>query len=114
MSQSIRWVVRGVRGRVRVRFNWEIITLRSVVHVTAGEVSFGSSQIQAAPPFQNFSYILGEADIWVSNISPHRNDYNPNRPAGVSFILHVDWPDPLDVAITMTVEDRLPIEIQGY
>ena len=114
MSQSVRWVVRNVQGRVRADFTWNIIDVRSVVHISAGQVNYGASQIQTSPPYQNFSYVLGDADVWVSNISPHRNSYNPNKPAGVSFILHVNWPSPLDVAIDITVEDRLPVEIQGY
>jgi hypothetical protein len=72
MSQSIRWVVRGVRGRVRANFNWPGgITNRSVVHVTAGEVRFGNTVRQPTPPFQDFYYVLGDADIWVTNIAPH-------------------------------------------
>lgn len=114
MSQSVRWVIRNVRGRVRADFTWPIIRARSIVHISAGQVIYGSGEIQPTPPFQNFGYVLGDADIWVTNISPHRSDYNPNRPPGVGFILHVNWPSPLDVAVTITVEDQLPIEIQGY
>jgi hypothetical protein len=113
MAQSIRYLIRGVRGRVRANFNWPIITARSVVHVTAGQVGFGTTQVHPTPPTQNFFYILGDADVWVSNISPHKNEFS-GQPGGVSFILHVAWPDPLDVAVTITVEDNLPVEIQGY
>jgi hypothetical protein len=114
MAQSVRWVIRGVQGRVRANFNWPgVITARSVVHVTAGEVQFGTTQVQQIPPVQNFHYVLGDADVWVSNISPHRNEFTTD-PGGVSFILHVGWPSPLDVAVTITVEDNLPVEIQGY
>jgi hypothetical protein len=114
MSQSIRWVLRGVQGRVRANFNWPgVISARSVVHVTAGEVQPGTTQAQPTPPLQNFFYVLGDADVWVSNISPHRNEFTSD-PGGVRFILHVNWPSPLDVAVTITVEDRLPFEIQGY
>ena len=37
----------------------------------------GASQIQTSPPYQNFSYVLGDADVWVSNISPHRSLLQP-------------------------------------
>jgi hypothetical protein len=115
MSRSVRWVVRGVHGRVPANFNWPgVITARSVVHVTAGEVGFGTTQARPTPPFQNFFYILGDADIWVTNISPHLNEFRSDDPGGVRFILHVNWGAPLDGAVTITVEDELPLEIQGY
>ena len=115
MSNSIRWVVRGVQGRVRANFSWPgVITNTSVVQVTAGEVKFGGTTRDPSPPFQDFYYVLGDADIWISNISPHHNTFRNDDPGGVRFILHVDWDSPLDVAITITVENNLPVEIQGY
>jgi hypothetical protein len=115
MANSIRYILRGVQGRVRANFNWPgVITARSVVHVIAGEVHFGTTQVQQIPPLQNFYYTLGAAPIWVTNISPHRNEFSGTDPGGVSFLLHVDWGGPLDVAVTITVEDSLPVEIQGY
>ncbi|WP_295644035.1 hypothetical protein [uncultured Methylibium sp.] len=113
MSNSVRWVIRGIRGRVPANFNWGIISARSIVHVSAAEVRFGTTQVNPQPPLQNFFYNLGAADIWVSNISPHRNEFS-GQPGGVSFIVHVGWNSPLDVAVTITVEDALPVEIQGY
>jgi hypothetical protein len=50
----------------------------------------------------------------VSNVSPHKNDFNPQDPGGVEFLLHVDSDSPIDVAVTITVEDNIPIDIQGY
>jgi hypothetical protein len=115
MSKSIRYVIRGVHGRVRANFNWPgVITNQSVVHITAGEVNFGNTRRDFEPPGQDFYYILGDADIWVSNVSPHFNTFRNDDPGGVRFILHVNWFAPLDVAVTITVEDKLPIEIQGY
>lgn len=113
MSQSVRWVIRGVHGRVRCTFTWPIISARSVVHVTAGEVRFGTTQLRPTPPAQDFHYIVGDADVWVSNISPRKNEFRGDE-GSVQFILHVNWGSPLDVAATITVEDDLPIEIQGY
>jgi hypothetical protein len=83
------------------------------VHVTAGEVAPGTTQSQPTPPIQNFFYVLGEANIWVTNISPFRNEFT-GQTGGVRFILHVDWATPLNVAATITVEDNLPVEIQGF
>ncbi|MFL6591136.1 MAG: hypothetical protein ACJ8GK_00295 [Luteimonas sp.] len=115
MSQTIRWVVRGVNGRVPCDFSWPgVITNRSTVHVTAGEVKPGGTLRLPTPPYQDFYYVLGDADVWISNISPHLNTFRGDDPGGVRFILHVNWDSPLDVAITITVEDALPVEIQGY
>lgn len=116
MSNSIRYVIRRVRGRIRCNFNWPgVITSRSVVNVTAGEVRYGTPLRSInTTPFQDFHYVLGDADIWVSNISPHLNEFRNDDPGGVSFILHVNWGSPLDVAVTVTVENNLPVEIQGY
>lgn len=114
MARSIRFVRRGIQGRVRQNFNWPgVITARSVVHVSAAEVKFGTTQAQQVPPIQNFHYHLGAANVWVSNIGPHRNEFGDD-PGGVEFHINVDWPAPLDVAVTITVEDELPVEIQGF
>jgi hypothetical protein len=56
---------------------------------------------------------LGDANVWVSNVSPHFNQHFSGEPGGVEFILNVDWPSPLDVGITITVEDQTPTEIQN-
>ena len=106
MSKSIRWVLRGVQGRVLANFSWPgVITNQSVVHITAGEVAPGGTVGGPSwrPPGQDFFYIVGDADIWVSNISPHLNTFRAGDVAGVRFILHVDWGSPLDVAVTITV-----------
>ena len=114
MAESIRFVRRGVHGRVRHNHNWPgVISARSVVHITAGEVGVGTTQLLQNPPVQDFFYHLGEAIVWVSNISPHKNEFRGDL-GGVEFFLHVDWDAPIDVAITITVEDDLPVEIQGY
>jgi hypothetical protein len=100
---------------VRCNYNWPgVITARSVVHITAAEVGFGTTQARPVAPSQDFHYHLGEASVWVSNVSPHKNDFNADDPGGVEFHLHVDWDSPLDIGVTITVEDNLPDEIQGY
>lgn len=114
MARSIRFIRRGVQGRVRQNFNWPgVITARSVVHVTAAEIGVGTTQMRPDPPVQNFHYHLGEASVWVSNIGPHRNEFRGD-PGGVEFHIHVDWHAPLDIAITITLEDEPPVEIQGF
>jgi hypothetical protein len=98
MAQSIRVFYGreiGLRGRCRMNFNWPPINALSVVNITAGEANdFGSANLFGG---QQFTYNLGDANVWVSNISPHQG--------GVEFILNVDWPHPLNIAVTLTVED---------
>jgi hypothetical protein len=111
MAKSFRHVIRGAHGRVRANFNvgW-IKSRQAVVQVTAGEISFNTDPSEVQGPnglvVQDFMYILGDADVWVSNVCPHFNDHFPGEEGGVEYILHVDWPDPLDVAVTITVEDE--------
>ncbi|HVQ49431.1 MAG TPA: hypothetical protein VMS92_05220, partial [Mycobacterium sp.] len=47
---------------------------------------------------------VGDASIYVTNIGPH--DPEPG-PGGVEFYLHVDWPFPLHVQVTITVLDEI-------
>ncbi|OHR69535.1 hypothetical protein HMPREF3291_00445 [Bacillus sp. HMSC76G11] len=115
MARSIRFVRRGItQGKWRQNFNWPgVITAKSVVHVTVGEVKFGTTQNIQTEPRQNFHYILEEAAVWITNIGPHKNEFT-NDPGGVEFFIHSSFRGPIDVAITISVEDNLPVEIQGY
>jgi len=114
MARSIRYLVRNTHGTTRQNFNWPgVITARSVVHVTAAEVGVGTTQAHPTPPVQDFFYNLGAAPVWVSNIGPHKNELTTD-PGGVEYLLHVEWNSPLNVAVTITVEDALPVEIQGF
>ena len=116
MSQSIRFLLRGVRGRHRQNFNWPgvIRSRQSVVHITAGEATLGSPSEVLGPNGslieQDWVYHLGDANVWVSNISPHDD---AGGGGGVEFIVNVDFSAPLDVGVTITVEDRTPVEIQN-
>ena len=103
MSRSSRIVYRGVHGVVRANFFWPgVINAFSAVQITAGEVNVGATE--PPPPGakgQNFFYILGAANVWVSNVCPHENP-SAGQVGGVEFLLHVDWNSPLDVAVTIT------------
>jgi hypothetical protein len=118
MAQSTRFVVHGARGRIPMNHNWPavIISRESVVHITAAEVIPAGAVIP--PPgtliTQNFIYHIGEANVWVSNISPHNNDHFTGEPGGVEFVLHVDFRSPISVGITITVEDQPPVAIQPF
>ena len=118
MATSYRHVLRGVHGRVRANFNLPgvIRSSQAVVHITAGEIVFTDRPSVVIGPngqtvTQNFRYNLGDADIWVTNISPHFNDHFEGEQGGVEYILHVNWDSPLDVAVTFTVEDTTPAGI---
>jgi|SRR5262245_13134708 len=120
MSKSVRFVLRGVKGRVRQNFNLPgiIKSAQAVVHITAGEVTLSGQHSLVVGPggaevAQDFVYHLGDADIWVSNICPHFNSHFPGEPGGVEFILHVNWSSPLNVGVTITVENETPVSIHN-
>jgi hypothetical protein len=114
MSTSVRFVRRGVQGTVRQNFNMPNIikSAQAVVHMSAGEISQGP-RTQVGNIAQDFIYNLGSAPVWVSNVSPHFNSHFGGEVGGVEFLLHVDHNRPIDVAITITVEDNTPVEIQN-
>src|SRR5215470_11217417 len=95
MSRSIRIVYRNQQGRLRKNFNWDAITKRSAVIITAAEWRAGSDPID-----ETGRPNLGEANIYVTNIGPHDPE---GGTGGVEFHLHVDWGSPLDVIVTITV-----------
>jgi hypothetical protein len=116
MGQSVRYVIHGVHGRVPQNFNWPAIkSNQAVVHITAGEVVPGGTSDGGGPgglTRQNFMYHIGNANVWISNVSPHFNDHFNGEPGGVEFVLNVDFPSPINVAVTIAVEDRTPLDIQ--
>jgi len=100
MTRSIRLIYRNMKGRCRMNYNWEPITKRSAVIITAAEWKPGPDPYDATGrPY------LGEANIYVTNIGPHDPE---GATGGVEFYLHVDWDSPLHIQVTITVLD--PIE----
>src|SRR5262245_53754746 len=96
MARTIRLLYRGMQGRVRVNFNWNIdppISPESVIFMSAAEADQTIMQVDGGSTFR-----LGDADIYITNVSPHNG--------GVEFILHVDWNSALDVLVDLTVADR--------
>jgi hypothetical protein len=117
MSRSFRDVVHGVQGRHRHNYNFPVDkrgnqdplfkSRNLAINVTAGEVKpneIASSTL--GDPARNFIYWLGDANVWVSNISPHFEDHYRGEVSGVEFIINVDFDSPLDVAFTVTVEEE--------
>jgi hypothetical protein len=117
MLHSVRFVIRGKnQGRSRHNFNmpnFEGGSEKSVIFITVGEVKFGTVQMQQTDPRQNFHYHLGDASVWVTSICPHKNEF-AGESFGVEFHLHSDFPGPIDVGVTISVEDNLPLDIQGF
>ncbi|GAB2465150.1 hypothetical protein GCM10027187_36440 [Streptosporangium sandarakinum] len=100
MSRSIRIIYRNQQGRLRKNWNWDAITKRSAVIITAAEWSAGRD------PFDETGRPnLGAANVYVTNIGPHDPE---GGTGGVEFYLHVDWDSPLHVQVTIIVLD--PIE----
>jgi hypothetical protein len=117
MSTSFRFVRRGVtRGVSRSNFNLPgiIKSAQAVVHISAGEIAQGP-RTTVGTINQDFIYIIGDANVWISNISPHFNSNFGGEEGGVGYNLHVEWgsDNPIDVAITITVEDNTPVGIQN-
>ena len=92
MARSIRVLYRGVQGRVRRNFNWSPIHKNSAVMITAAEWAFAGGT-EGRPH-------LGEANVYVTNVGPHDPE---GGSGGVEFHLHVDFPSPLDVIVTISV-----------
>lgn len=105
MARSTRILYRGMQGRLRMNSNWAPIHKNSAVVITAAEYALeGGITGTAGRP------LLGEANVYVTNIGPHDPE---GGDGGVEFYLHVDWPSPLDVIVTISVledvEDLFPI-----
>jgi hypothetical protein len=110
MPQTIRVFYRPVKGRFRVNFNWGAIDKESAVLVTASEyrASTSNGAVFADKPSQ--PRFVGDANVWVSNIAPHGPPDDPND--GVTFVINVDWGEPIPVVADITVLDDKPIEVQ--
>jgi len=105
MTQTVRQYWRNLQGRVVLNFNWGAIDHDSTVVITASEYSLDIAKPTASPRF------VGAANVTVHNISPHSPPYDPNH--GVTFVVTVDWPAPLDIVTDITVLDK-PWLSQGF
>lgn len=100
MSRSIRIIYRNQQGRSWKNWNWDAITKRSAVVISAAEWSAGRD------PYDSTGRpVPGAANVYVTNIGPHDPE---GGTGGVEFCLHVDWFRPLHVQVTITVLE--PIE----
>jgi len=104
VPKTVRVYWKDLRGRSRLNFNWSEIHPDSVVVVTASEYSADANAPKLSPRF------IGDADVTVENISPHGPPSDPNY--GVTFIVNVAWPTPLDIVTDITVMDDVPAIVQ--
>ncbi len=108
MPQHLRQYWKPQKGRVTLNYNWDAINAGSVVHVTASEyVPENPNEHFAHTDYRRF---VGAATITVSNVSPHGPPGDPNN--GVTFVVRVDWDQPLPIVTDITVFDEKP-HIEG-
>jgi hypothetical protein len=105
MPQTARVFYKGLAGRVKVNFNWAVISWDSIVLVSVAEYNFDADEPDHSPRF------LGDANVAVESIAPHGPPFDPNN--GVTFLVRVDWPTPIDVVADITVLDGPPLFIES-
>ena len=98
--RSVRQYWRNKRGRCVLNMNWSAIEANSTVHVTAAEWREDPGSVSTSPRF------VGAANITVRNVVPHGPPADPNR--GVTFVVTVDWPNPLNIVTDIVVLDAPP------
>jgi hypothetical protein len=109
MARSVRVLYRGVQGRVRRNFNFSPINVDSAVIITAAEFSFVPGGLGGGPKTLGRPN-LGEASVYVTNVGPHGTA--GGEAGGVEFHLHQDFPQPLDVVVTITVLEDIEQFVQ--
>jgi hypothetical protein len=96
--RSVRQYWTGLRGRSVLNFNWDAIDHDSTVHVAAAEWRRDPGAPAQSPR------VVGAANITVRNVTPHGPPFDPNH--GVTFVVTVDWAEPLDVVTDIVVVDE--------
>lgn len=105
MPHTVRQYWQNLQGRVPLNFNWDVVNHDSVVLVSAAEYA-----VNAQSPTTSARFV-GAANITVSNVSPHGPPYDPNH--GVTFVVTIDWPQPLNIVTDITVLDSAPEFVGG-
>lgn len=96
MPRTMRQFWNPRKGRQTLNFNWDAITGDSVVNVSASEYHRPQVSTESATRF------VGAASVRVCNVSPHSN------PGGVTFVVEVDWSDPIPIVTDITLFDAVP------
>ncbi|MGW1008404.1 hypothetical protein [Streptomyces sp. NPDC002520] len=97
MPKTYRFYYGPHKGRLAYNYNSWDIDHDSVVLVTASECTADGVRF------------VGAADISVENISPHGPPFDSNH--GVTFMINVDWRDPLPVVADITIFDHKPVQV---
>ncbi len=94
---STRVFVRQVSGRLPVNVNLPDmnITRKSAITVTGGLVNLGNGFFDP-----NVRLLVHGPDVHITNVAPHDDE---GGGAGIEFVVNVDSPTPVDVAVTLTV-----------
>jgi hypothetical protein len=87
-------------GRHRQNIQIQGVNTTSVAIVTAAEYSV--ELVPANHPNERRRK-LGDANVWVSNVSVHGDDGTSTN--GVEFIINVDFPHPLFIVVDVTILD---------
>jgi hypothetical protein len=97
MARSARLFLKQRRGRFAHNHNIDgfNITRRSPILVTAAPCALGTGFLDP-----EIRLNVHGPDVRVTNIVPHGPE---GGPGGVEFVLNVDSPTPVDVAVTITV-----------
>jgi hypothetical protein len=91
ITYRVYWT--GKKGHSVLNFDAPDIGPHSVVHISAAEA--GARHDDASGVW--YDRFVGAANVWASNVAP--------RPGGVTFVLNVEWHQPLNVITDITVFD---------
>lgn len=102
MSATYRMVLLGRRGRCVENLRGPAINKHSVVIISASEIAWDGREIFGLTIEDRItSRFVGAADITIKNISP--------SDGRVDFVVTVDWPEPLNITLDITILDP-PVE----
>jgi hypothetical protein len=110
MPRTVRKYWGPLKGRESINFNWPPIGANSIVIVTACEYILASAPGETFID-QNNQRFIGSANVTVSNVAPHGPPWDANN--GVTFVVNVDWPNPIRIATDITVLDSAPELVQN-
>jgi hypothetical protein len=100
-NQTIRiYFEQPFNGRNRMNSQISGVNTTSVAIITATEYS---PELVPQNHLNERRRNLGDANIWVSNVSVHGDDGTPND--GVEYIVNVDSPHPLFIVVDITILD---------
>jgi hypothetical protein len=103
MQKTFRMILRGRKGRCLENFRSPEITTSSVIHISVSEAFLLDQAL--TPEALIGSRFVAAADISVRNISPSNGR--------VDFVIFVEWGEPLNIVIDITILDPPVVTILG-